>query len=670
MKNLITIFSLLVFATSAMGAYIKDDTLKIGKPGSSASKVLKLGNSGAIKYNSSTSKLQFSHDGTIFKNVGSGGGGSGGGINLLTDNPDAEAGSGNWTASGGTYTTTSTAANVYDGLNSFSFTPAGANQTVTSDAYASTAAMQGNNGCSAVFYYQTSEATNLYIATVQTGSTVLGTLTLPTATIYTPASIPFPCQNVGTTVKIVIAAAAVLPTQPIYWDDAFLGIGFNTSQVSQARWIGSVSYAPTASCVWTGSSTTTPANFAAQSSCPTPTASGAISVPATKIPGFTLPSGGPGIYRIVAKSSFRVTGNENCGFRFSDGTNSTVIAQVSGQVSAQTVSSPMIEGEFNYSTAPAGNTTIQIQSSCGTTGTDAQILDSQTNQSGFEVSVYYFPSGQETAVRADASSLSWSGASTLSATTTSASYGVISTSLTGAVTTTASKNLTCTAASGSLGVTCALPRLGSYQVCFSGSFGNSAAGPINGVKLVDGSGNAITGEQLFYQPPSTAGYYSPMGACGNYTATALSTTFQLYGKVSGSTGSFLPTSFSVVAIDGGSANMQVFKGLVTSAGSGQVRTGSGRFTCSNSAAAIIAQDGGFTSIANGGSTGLCTLNITAAGCSSTPYEISCSAGASASNGRVCTYDTSAISATSIAVQRSSLGTGENGEISVGFRCAK
>jgi len=574
-KKIPALFAALILAGSAFAATnypIGSDKITLGKPTAADRSIVINKGSGAanpvIKWDNSAGKLKFANDGVSFKAFGSGGGGGSGGVNLLSDNPDAESGVANWTASGGTFTTTTTAANVNSGAAAFSFTPSAGGQTVTSDAYATLGGMEGNNGCSAALYYKTAEGTNKYIVNAMTGSTVLGTATLDSSSTYKLVNVPFPCQTTGTTVKLQVSAAASTPSSPIYWDDAFDGIGFNTSQVSQARWIGSVSYAPTASCVWTGSSTTTPANFAAQSSCPTPTASGAISVPATKIPGFILPSGGPGIYRIVAKSSFRVTGNENCGFRFSDGTNSTVIAQVTGQVSAQTVSSPMIEGEFNYSTAPAGNTTIQIQSSCGITGTDAQILDSQTNQSGFEVSVYYFPSGQETAVRADSSSVNWSGTSTLNASTTSTSYGVVSTSLTGAISTTTSKNLTCTAASSSLGVTCSLPRTGTYLACFSGYFYNSTAGDLINVKLVDGSGTSITGEQSIDQPTGSPGYQSSMGACGNYTANSLTTTFQLYGKVSGGTGTFFPTSFSVVSIDGGSTNMQVFKGLRTTQGSG------------------------------------------------------------------------------------------------------
>ena len=94
--------TLLFVALAASAAKVGDDLFKIGKPGSSANKVLKLGDTREIRSNEADGTLEFTVDGTNYKKIGSGSGG-GSGINLLSDfNFDFEAGVGSWTASGGT----------------------------------------------------------------------------------------------------------------------------------------------------------------------------------------------------------------------------------------------------------------------------------------------------------------------------------------------------------------------------------------------------------------------------------------------------------------------------------------------------------------------------------------------------------------------------------------
>jgi hypothetical protein len=97
------VYSLLV--TNVFGATITDDTLKIGKPGSSANKEITLGTNKKIRANESTGKIEFSNDGSLYKNLGSGSGSGGSsGINILT-NESFEDGIGSpWTSSGGTFT--------------------------------------------------------------------------------------------------------------------------------------------------------------------------------------------------------------------------------------------------------------------------------------------------------------------------------------------------------------------------------------------------------------------------------------------------------------------------------------------------------------------------------------------------------------------------------------
>lgn len=71
MRKLISILTMFAFVSSAMAYTISDDVLRIGIPGSSSTnKTFKLGTTGQFIYNHSTSKLQYSHDGSTFKTVG------------------------------------------------------------------------------------------------------------------------------------------------------------------------------------------------------------------------------------------------------------------------------------------------------------------------------------------------------------------------------------------------------------------------------------------------------------------------------------------------------------------------------------------------------------------------------------------------------------------------
>lgn len=88
-----------LFAFTAYGANqsdLKVNTLVLGAP-TSATKQIRFNtglgvSSPTIRANTSTNKIQFSNDGSIYKDLGSGSGSGGGGSNLLTLNSDFESG--------------------------------------------------------------------------------------------------------------------------------------------------------------------------------------------------------------------------------------------------------------------------------------------------------------------------------------------------------------------------------------------------------------------------------------------------------------------------------------------------------------------------------------------------------------------------------------------------
>jgi hypothetical protein len=105
MKFLNFIFITIFALSTNMGyaAKITDDTLTIGRPGSSANKVMSLGTK-VIRSNESTGKLEFSNDGTLYKNLGSGSGSGDTGVNVLENASFEDGLTPGWTSVGGTFT--------------------------------------------------------------------------------------------------------------------------------------------------------------------------------------------------------------------------------------------------------------------------------------------------------------------------------------------------------------------------------------------------------------------------------------------------------------------------------------------------------------------------------------------------------------------------------------
>ncbi|MDD0853005.1 hypothetical protein HBN50_07850 [Halobacteriovorax sp. GB3] len=110
------LFLLLAFSLIAHSSekQIYEDTVKVGKS-----------QTRAIRSNETKQKLEFTHDGTNWKTMGSGSGGSGGENydNALTDddNPNAENGTEKWTGSGGVFNYDDQ--DPLEGSRSFVFTP-------------------------------------------------------------------------------------------------------------------------------------------------------------------------------------------------------------------------------------------------------------------------------------------------------------------------------------------------------------------------------------------------------------------------------------------------------------------------------------------------------------------------------------------------------------------
>lgn len=92
MKNIFTVLLTFLYLTVSFADQTGTDTLTIGKKNSNNKKLQfnKSGTPAEIRWNNSTSKIQFSNDGSIFTDIGSGGSF---GVNFMSANPDAETNS-------------------------------------------------------------------------------------------------------------------------------------------------------------------------------------------------------------------------------------------------------------------------------------------------------------------------------------------------------------------------------------------------------------------------------------------------------------------------------------------------------------------------------------------------------------------------------------------------
>lgn len=147
------------------------------------------------------------------------GGGGSGGINLLqSSNPGFESGVGSWTASGGTLSSNSVAANVGVGNKSAKWITTAGAQTLSSALIPIKAGLYNQNGL-AYCRFQTA-ATDFTFA-VSDGSTTVKSVTVTgsSAAQYVLAPLFFIMPSSGS-LKIVITSASA---QTVYVDDCYIG---------------------------------------------------------------------------------------------------------------------------------------------------------------------------------------------------------------------------------------------------------------------------------------------------------------------------------------------------------------------------------------------------------------------------------------------------------------
>jgi hypothetical protein len=280
-----------------------------------------------------------------------------------------------------------------------------ANGTVDFTAAGATTANLGSAFCEAGVEVRGFQATSKL--QVVDGSTVLGEVLIGAQTTRRSVSIPFQCPTDPSALKVRLTDTATLAaTNEV--SGVYLGKARNVQNVSQAEHVGTLNYAAATNCQWTNAFTATaPGSFAADTDCATPTVTGSLTAPATKIPGFTF-TAKPGRYQISVAGQViatRAAAGENICVRLTDGTNTSNIQCLYSEVAGATniaIGSGLIFGELEYSSTQ----TVTVQLQAGNNGSSAQV-DARSLPLRF--TVYRVPNATQLAVTPSAQNV-WGGA--------------------------------------------------------------------------------------------------------------------------------------------------------------------------------------------------------------------------------------------------------------------
>jgi len=543
----------------------------------------------------------------------------GSGLDNAVTNPSAAVDTSGWTlydVPGGDEASflrnADSAATKINGIASFMFAPGGEGDYVETAALTLANEITGDCEASISIY---GDASPYRISLRDASSELLGVTGISSIGAYHKYRLGnYLCGGAGVyKIRITAGAGAGI----IYFGAVRWGSATNIGSVQTAGFIGSA-YLARSTCAVSVTSTTL-ASMGTNAACPGPTVEfnpgpGVIQTTDVDAVKFTVNNLGPGYYKVrMGGDAIYSASTAIMSFGISDGAT-TSGSFTGGPNSASGRQAFITEGTFYYSSA--GNKTFELfASSDGGSVT----LDNNNNLNArVWFSIERFPTQSETVARMDLSALNWSGTSSLTGTTASATYADPG-SISGAITQKTSTGLTCTAASSLVGITCTLPEVGVYEVCYAGRVVNTGSGANIYVKLTDGANNDITGEQgsSFYTATAT----HPIGACGHYSAASVgAATFKIrMSAPSGGTGAVYPTSFTVKAINK-SFPMPLLVGGVTSNSSGMEYTNRAAITtaCTTGSCAIASQSGSWLSSVTWNSTGNYTANIVAGMYSAAP----------------------------------------------------
>lgn len=530
MKKLMSLFGLVLLAVEAMAAGTTTnvgETVLSGKSGSSVDVCYRantgLSNRPSVCYNKSSGKWTFSNDGSAYKNLGSGSGGSG--TNLLSDdNFDFEAGTSSWTASGGAFSATSTAGELLNGSFSGKFNASASGQNLDSALKTNPKFLKDLGSCTGVVTYLYAGTSGDYqVQILDQSSNVLASYDLPQSTSSSKFPFGADCSQ-ATSVRVRFASTA--NAGDLIVDDVQMG-DILLAQVANAELFGSAVYPTTTNCEWASPASSGWQSFPADSDCPTPTVTGKVSAPATKIPAVKIADMPPGEYMIVASGSFHDVASQEEQWALYDGTSRIGVVGTSGTISV------FAQHIIGYLTNPShrSNVTIEVQCYNVTAASSCQ-LEADTGEKQLQFTVLKLPSTSQTVLQPiDASALSWSGkitGCTGTNTTTSGTYADFPSQTGCTMTDFVNNNFgSVTAAAVGFGPTWTPKVIGTFEVCASFISNVSASG--YGHQIVEGS---TVIDELDPVGPTGGTDNKQSKMCGLYRSTAVGTpvTFKIQGK--------------------------------------------------------------------------------------------------------------------------------------------
>lgn len=602
----------------------KGNTVSVGD-GTNTNKVLKF-NKGAsspeIRYNSTTGKLQFTNDTTTYKDIGSGSGG-GGGTNLLQEfNSDFESGSPpqNWTASGGTFITETT--DPLFGLQSGSWDSNASSQTLSSQLVTIEKGFIGKK-CTADIEYKwpSGVAGDLSFQVVDQVPNILATVVLePTTGSNTrKAFLAFDCPSVATDQLRVRLLSNVANPALIVVDNAFVGVNKSTTNVSQARFFGGAEQTGggSASCFFTEGTSSGETNFVSLntgSGCNAWTVEGGVTAVGTNDHRIVVNNLPAGRHQVIITGPIWQSGAGTCSFQLYDGTTGWQPQLIEGAANTQ---HPVLS--FHPTYVSAGTRTFEVRAadnfggSCG--------FRNEISGRVLSWKVYSFPANGAEALNLETTGQSWSGYhdSTCGWARGNVAYGDLSTDASCALVERTNSGFgTVTTQAGTLpGIVFNAPGAAKYWVCANATSDQGTAGEQYFLRLYDGT-NTIS-ETNFQDVLGSTGQLRPTSMiCGIYNATSAGTkTISIQAKSSAG-GTITVQGLGGNAIEWSIIRMdQAFPAPVftevrnkINATTSGVRHFGARVTCSNSASAILTQDGSdIASITNGVSAGNCTINF-------------------------------------------------------------
>jgi hypothetical protein len=329
----------------------------------------------------------------------------------LLVNPGFESGTQGWTASGGTFTTTTTAANVGSGLVAGSWDSSAASQTLTSSAVTIPSGAYGRPAILSC-NIQTPSGSATHKIQAWDGTNVLAEATIQSSTQYRASSVMFQMPGSGSIRARLISVASNEPSinvddcaQQVLQSDVVV-------PVAQASLVGSAFIAGVTNCLPTVVNSGF-ADFAADTDCVGPTIEtnigpGVIQTTDTDRPEFTVNSLPPGIYKVRMQVSTASGATTNFAYRISDGTtNSQAVFQRRDNAATSGIDPITLTAVFNYSSS--GNRTFKMQCQ-GDGAASCSLLMNQTSPpSNLQFVIERFPSTAETGVRPDVLPASWNG---------------------------------------------------------------------------------------------------------------------------------------------------------------------------------------------------------------------------------------------------------------------